>query len=279
MSNIYWIKREFRFMLTGFPGLQIVSESLDYIKIEVIPTNHSNYSKNKRLPPHCDIKLVCCVLEKLEQNKISSVALVILQDYIQLAKEQEDYNNQLKSNVKTALTEMFWGAVKLLIGGGIFAVALLLIGLGLSSIVVHGVGLLIVLAMGVTLCGTWDIAVGIFKLAVGITAVCFRQKNEKDLSSTKDELEQMCKLATSQLPSYEEIMKKDSVAPSAPYYPVPPNYQQAIAAPLAQDSPLPPPAYTPTFFAIAPNPVQFFYVNTFGPINTDSYTPMAMNRH
>jgi hypothetical protein len=228
----YRIKSQFVPIFMGLHGLHITpSEAWDYVNVHVfdhqVLSNLGPHNRFTSLPRNCDSGLIHTVLEQTQHNKTTPKQIRKLKEYLQLAI-QKDKNDEIKSDLKEAIKQVFLGLLIIVVGGSSgFALMILLMGLSPAS--ASWLSFLFIPIVAVAVYGAMKLGVGCLKFGIGVFSLCFRQKNTEQLPMLENTLRCLCFQPIPPPPSYQEVMENNSIFPSAPIYSEePPTYQQAL---------------------------------------------------
>ena len=227
----YRIKRAFATILSDVKGLHMTStncwESVNVTAFDNRFLRNFNASKKlTTLPRNCNRELVNIILEQMQSDKTPIEQVRVLRKYLKCA-EKKDKNDEIKSNLKQALKQVFLGLLLVVVGGvGGFALMLLLLSLWPAS--TSGISFLIIPIVAAATYGIIKAGVGCLKLVFGIFSFCsMSQKNIDQLPLLENALRGFC-LQSSQPPSYHEVMTTLPTAPGL-YFEELPTYQQAVS--------------------------------------------------
>lgn len=221
----YRIKKIDALTLNGLRGLHIIPFFEHYSEILVLDGNvFSHFGACREissLPKSSDTGLVCAVLSEMQRGNATSETATKLKVYLQYA-EKNDKNSEIKSDLKQAIKQIFFGLA--LVTAAIAGFMLMPLLIGLFPLYVSWISLLIVPIVAVAAYGIINSLVGVVKFGFGIFSFCFRQNNRGQLLELENALHRFC-LAPP--PSYREVM--DNTRPNAPaWYSELPTYQQAM---------------------------------------------------
>lgn len=221
----YRIKKIDALTLNGLRGLHIIPFCEHYSEILVLDDNvFSHFGACREisiLPKSSDTGLVCAVLNEMQRGNATSETVTKLKDYLQYT-ERNDKNSEIKSDVKQAIKQIFFGLA--LVAATVAGCTLMLLLIGLYPVYVSWISLLIVPIVAVAAYGIINSLVGVVKFGFGIFSFCFRHNNRGQLLELENALHRFC---LSPPPSYREIM--DNTPPTAPaWYSELPTYQQAM---------------------------------------------------
>lgn len=226
----YRIKHQFAPFLMGLHGLYMNhTECWDYVDLHVLDNQtQSNLGARSRLTSlskSCDSELINDVLEQIQFDNVTSESMEVLRKYLQCA-EKKDKNNEIKSEIKQALKEIFLSLLLIAVGG-VGGLALTAILMGLFPAIASWISLLIIPAVAAATCGVIKALIGCLKLGIGIFSLCFRQKNTGQLPALEDALRRSFFQSSPPPPSYPEVVANNTAFPTA-LYPEPPTYHQAV---------------------------------------------------
>ncbi|MEN9449997.1 MAG: hypothetical protein RJA83_611 [Pseudomonadota bacterium] len=270
--TIYRIKKNDASILKGLRGLHILSHRGNSTEIMVIDhpafSNLGTGTSMSILPKNCNTELVCTFFKKMHDGKITSESVKILKEYLQYT-EKKDKNNEIKSDLKGALKEIFYGLF--ILAGSVAGFTLML--MGMATALAGWMSFLIIPIVVLAIYGVLNTLVGVVKFGFGIFSFGFRQNNTEKLLELENKIYRLCMPSSAPPPSYEEVV--DNTMPAtAPGLQELPTYVQAVnnAAELSmrqQTSPIniPRPAlahYSPHFFQHCPH-----FVSSNGAVNNN----------
>ena len=257
----YRIKSQFSSVLKGLNGLYITpTESSLYVNINVFDNRAYNLYAPHRLtslPESSNKKLVYDFLKQMQLNKITPEEVDVLREYLQCA-EKKDKNNEIKSDIKAAFKEIFFGLL-FIAGGGVGGLALMVVLMGMFPGVASWISLLIIPVVAAAAYGVINAVIGCLKLGIGIFSFCFRQKNADQLPVVENKLNNLL-FQANQPPAYQEIIKNNTKFTEPALYSELPTYQQAIkniAAPSVRTAT--PPINIPTLVTLPSHSSHFFH--------------------
>jgi hypothetical protein len=221
----YRIKKIDALTLSGLRGLHIASLCEHYSEVFVLDDNvfsHFNACREiSFLPKSSDTGLVYAVLNKMQRGNATSETVTTLKNYLQYTA-RKDKNSEIKSELKQAIKQIFFGLA--LVVAAVAGCMLMLLLIGLYPVNTSWIALLIIPIVGVAAYGIINSLVGVVKFGFRIFSFCFRHNNKGQLLELENALHRFC---LSLPPSYHEIM--DNTPPTAPAsYSELPTYQQAM---------------------------------------------------
>ncbi|MGC1854512.1 MAG: hypothetical protein WA659_03970 [Candidatus Aquirickettsiella sp.] len=228
----YRIKRTYASILVGLQGLYMTpSECRDYVNVNVFDnqtlSNLDPRNRLARLPKKCDRELVYATLEQIQSDNATIESVKILREYLEYA-EKKDKNNEIKSDIKKAVKQIFWGLLVMVVGGlGGFGLMFLL--MSLWPVCASWASFILIPIVAALAYGAIKVIVGCLKLGAGVFSFCFRQKNVEQLTVLENALRGFCDQLSSLPPSYTEVMVNNKSFPSAPKLDTGlPSYEQAV---------------------------------------------------
>lgn len=211
----YRIKKIDASTLKGLRGLHIIPLCQRYSEVLVLDDNVFGHFGACReisiLPKSSDTGLVYAVLNEMQRGNATSETVQKLKDYLQYT-EKKDKNSEIKSDVKQAIKQFFFGLA--LVMGAVAGCMLMLLLIGLYPLNVSWISLLSVPIVAVAAYGIINSLVGVVKFGIGIFSFCFRHNNKGQLLELENALHRFC---LSPPPSYHEVVDN-----------TPPTYQQAM---------------------------------------------------
>lgn len=221
----YRIKKIDALTLNGLRGLHIVPLCQHYSEILVLEQNiFSHFGECRQislLPKSSDMGLVCAVLNEMQRGNATSDTVTTLKKYLQYT-EKKDKNSEIKSDLKQAIKQIFFGLA--LTVGAVAGCMLMLLLIGLYPVYASWISLLIIPIGAVAAYGIINSLVGVVKFGFGIFSFCFRHNNRGQLLELENALHRFC---LSPPPSYRDVI--DNTPPTAPaWYSELPTYQQAM---------------------------------------------------
>lgn len=244
----YRIKKIDALILKGLSGLHIIPLCQHYSEVLVLDDNvFSHFGACREisiLPKSSDTGLVCAVLNEMQRGNATSETVKKLKDYLQYT-EKKDKNSEIKSDVKQAIKQFFFGLA--LVMGAVAGCMLMLLLIGLYPLYVSWISLLSVPIVAVAAYGIINSLVGVVKFGFGIFSFCFRHNNRGQLLELENALHRFC---FSPPPSYQEVMDNCNTQTSPIYIPV----QQTSSS-----------GYTPSFYHRSPDDVRQNWENEDSP--------------
>ncbi len=230
MKN-YLIKNQLASSLVGLPGVYVSPHYEEYKHVEVYDVQGHGIGFYRGivrgLPKSVNTRLVHNFLNQLEQGKARPEGIGSLRKYLQCA-EKKDKNSEINADIKNAFKDILFGL--LLIMGSVGGFMLTVMLTGLFPVYASWISLLLLPIVAFAIYGGINSLVGIVKLGHGLISACFRKSNVESLPLLEKQLK--FDVLQSELPSYEEIEKKDYYQPNSITYESelpPPSYQQATA--------------------------------------------------
>src|ERR1043165_4174082 len=243
----YRIKKIDALTLSGLRCLHIVPSCEHYSEVLVRDDNAFSYLGACReimsfLPKSSDTGLVCAVLSEMQRGNASSETVTTLKKYLQYT-EKKDKNNEIKSDLKQAIKQIFFGLA--LVVAAVAGCMLMLLLIGLYPANISWISLLSIPIVAVAAYGITNSLVGVLQFGFGIFSFSFRHNNKGQLLALENALHRFC--LSPQL-SYREVM--DNTPPTAPAwysYSEMPTYEQAMKNGKTYSTHFfPPPSYTAT---------------------------------
>jgi hypothetical protein len=192
----YRIKRAFASILADVKGLHITSINCwKYVNVTVFDNRflRNFYTRQKfaTLPNTCNSELVDIILDQMQSDKTTTEQVRTLREYLHCA-EKKDKNNEIKSDLKQALKQIFLGLLLAVIGGvGGFALMLLLLSVWPAA--ASGISFLVIPIVAAATYGILKAGVGCLKLLFGIFSFCSTsQKNIDHLPMLENALRGFC---------------------------------------------------------------------------------------
>ncbi|WP_342227129.1 phage holin family protein [Rickettsiella endosymbiont of Rhagonycha lignosa] len=221
----YRIKKIDASTLNGLRGLHIAPFCEHYSEVFVLDDNvfsHFNACREiSLLPKSSDTGLVCAILNEMQRGNATSETVTTLKKYLQYT-EKKDKNSEIKSGLKQAIKQIFFGLA--LVVAAVAGCVLMLLLIGLYPVNTSWISLLIIPIVAVAAYGIINSLVGVVQFGFGIFSFCFRHNNKGQLLELENALHRFC---LSPPPSYREVM--DNMPPTAPVcYSELPTYQQAM---------------------------------------------------